>query len=82
MCSLTWDILTIFFKTWIVKAQGMYKKNLMEWEWIFNRESGKLRQVGNFVNGEKNGLWIRYNDVWRIAYKAEFKDNKLIKKLK
>lgn len=82
MCWLTWDMLTIFFKTWIVKAQGEYKKDLMEWEWIFNRESGKLWQVGNFVHGEKHGLWIRYNHEWRIDYKAEFANNKCIKKMK
>ena len=78
--SLTWDILTYFFKTWIMKAQWEYKNDLMEGEWIFNRESGKLWQVGNFVHGEKHGLWIRYNAEGRIEYKAEFANNKLVKK--
>ncbi len=78
--ALVDDILTVFFKTGIVKAQWEYRDDCMEWERVFNRESGKLWQVWNFLHGEKHGLWIRYNDVWRIDYKAEFAHNKLIKK--
>jgi antitoxin component YwqK of YwqJK toxin-antitoxin module len=54
----------------------------MEGEWLFNRESGKLWQIGNFLNGEKHGLRIRYNDEGRIGYKAEFANNKLVKRIR
>lgn len=80
--ALTWDILTYFFKTWIMKAQWEYRNDVMEGEWLFNRESGKLWQVGNFLNGEKHGLWIRYNNEGRIEYKAEFANNKLVKQMR
>lgn len=76
------DMLTYFFKTGIVKARGKYIGEIMEGEWIFNRESGTLWQVGHFLNGKKHGSWIRYGKDAEIEYDAEFKDGKLVHKNK
>ena len=74
------DILTYFFKTGIVKARGKNIRETMEGEWIFNRESGALWQVGNFLGGKKHGRWIRHDRDGEIEYDAEFNDGKLIRK--
>ncbi len=76
------DMLTYFFKTGIIRARGKYIGGIMEDEWIFNRESGALWQVGNFSSGKKHGSWIRYNRDAEIEYDAEFEDGKLIRKNK
>ena len=76
------DILTYFFKAGIVKARGKNIGGIMEGEWIFNRESGALWQVGNFLSGKKHGRWLRYNKDTEIEYDADFKDGKLIRKNK
>jgi antitoxin component YwqK of YwqJK toxin-antitoxin module len=76
------DILTIFFKTGIVKAKGKYVGGQMEGEWHFFREPGTLWQVGNFAGGKKHGKWVRYSKDAEIEYDAEFESGKLVKKNK
>jgi antitoxin component YwqK of YwqJK toxin-antitoxin module len=82
VCVQDGDTLTYFFKTGIVKARGKNIRELMEGQWIFNRESGTLWQVGNFLNGKKHGNWTRYDENAEIEYDADFKDGKLIRKNK
>lgn len=73
------DILTYYFKTGVVKARGKYIDDMMEGKWIFNRENGKLWQVGNFKKGIKQGKWIRYNKNGDIEMEAFFENGKKIK---
>ena len=44
----------------------------MEGEWIFYRETGQLWQVGNFINGQKHGPWIRYDKQDVLEYQEDF----------
>jgi antitoxin component YwqK of YwqJK toxin-antitoxin module len=76
------DMLTYFFKTGIVRARGKNVGETMEGKWIFNRESGALWQVGNFLNGKKHGKWVRYGENSEVEYDADFEDGKLIRKNK
>lgn len=41
-------------------------------EWKPYQETGQLWQVGNFENGKKNGIWIRYDKNNQLEYKKEF----------
>lgn len=70
------DTLTYFFKTGIVKAQGKSVDGMMQGEWIFNRESGQLWQVGHFQDDKKHGLWLRYDKEGNEEYRATFTNGK------
>lgn len=75
------NILTYYFKTGIVKAQGpVVGDEQMEGKWVFYRENGMLWQVGNFKNGQKQGTWIRYDKLGQIEYEAEFSEGKEVRK--
>jgi len=54
----------------------------MQGEWKFYRETSQLWQVGNFINGNKNGSWVRYDRNGKLEYSENFIDNKLTKKNK
>jgi len=43
--EFTGNKLTFFFKTGIVKAEGIFEDGQMEGEWKFYRENGKLWQI-------------------------------------
>jgi antitoxin component YwqK of YwqJK toxin-antitoxin module len=74
------DTLTYCFKTGIIKATGISINGIMEGRWIFNRESGKLWQIGHFKNNRKHGEWIRYDKNGKEEYHAQFEDGKLVSK--
>jgi antitoxin component YwqK of YwqJK toxin-antitoxin module len=76
------DTLTWFYKDGTIKAKGKSIHDSMEGKWIFNRPSGELCQVGNFSNNQKHGEWIRYDKKGEIEYHAEFREGKLVNKLK
>jgi hypothetical protein len=73
------NVLTYFFKTGVLKAKGKLVNGLMEGRWIFNRESGKLWQVGNFKKGVKQGSWVRYSKTGKVEYEADFINDKVAK---
>ncbi len=77
--ELVGNKLTYFFKDGKVKAEGLFKKNQMEGEWKFYRETGQIWQIGNFKEGKKNGSWIRYGKNDQIEYNELFQDDKIIK---
>jgi antitoxin component YwqK of YwqJK toxin-antitoxin module len=76
--ELDGDRLTFYFKNGKIKAEGQYLKE-MEGEWRFYRETGQLWQIGNFKNGKKNGLFIRYDRSDKIEYQESFENGKIIK---
>jgi antitoxin component YwqK of YwqJK toxin-antitoxin module len=71
--------LTFYFKTGIVKSEGMYENDQMQGEWIFYRETGQLWQVGNFMNGQKHGSWVRYDKDGNVEYNETFEHGKQVK---
>lgn len=75
------DIRTHFLENGKVKARGKMIEGKMEGEWIFNRASGELWQVGHFKNNQKQGNWVRYDRSGQKEYEAEFEADKLVKKL-
>ena len=72
--------MTYYFKSGKIKAVGIYENELMEGEWHFFRETGQLWQVGNFMNGRKNGSWIRYGKDDQVEYSEVFVNNQPVKK--
>lgn len=76
------DILTWFYKDGTIKAKGKSIQDSMEGKWIFNHPSGDLAQIGNFKHNQKHGEWIRYDKKGVIEYHAEFREGKLVNKLK
>ncbi|EKE28873.1 MAG: hypothetical protein ACD_3C00001G0014 [uncultured bacterium (gcode 4)] len=76
------DILTYYFKTGKIKAKWKSINGIMDWDWIFNRESGELWQIWNFMANEKHGEWIRYGREWKIEYHALFNEGKIVRKIK
>ena len=46
----------------IIQFKFNYSKGLLEGETIVYYESGKIKYKGNYVNNNKEGLWIQYND--------------------
>lgn len=63
--ELTDERLTFYYKNGKIKAEGWFKNNLMEGQWIFYRESGQLWQVGNFSKGVKHGSWFASTEMTR-----------------
>lgn len=74
------NILTHYFKTGIIKAQGPLKDNLMDGQWNFYRENGMIWQVGNFKKGVKHGSWVRYSKAGALEYEAHFEEGKEVSK--
>ncbi|MBL1421099.1 MAG: hypothetical protein COC24_011380 [Alphaproteobacteria bacterium] len=74
------DILTYFFKTGKIKAQGEYVNEQMQGKWMFYRESkgdeNKLWQIGHFVDNAKHGNWQRYSKTDEIEYDEDFENGK------
>ena len=79
--ELIGDILTYFYRNGKIKAEGLFVDNLMEGEWKFYKQTGRLWQVGNYTNGKKNGSFIKYDIYDNIVYEEEFL-NGLIAKLR
>jgi len=78
ICELTGDRLTYYFKSGAVKAEGSFINDVIEGEWRFFRETGELCQIGNFRNGIKNGLWIRYDRKGNPEYNKMFREGKAV----
>jgi antitoxin component YwqK of YwqJK toxin-antitoxin module len=78
----TGEILTYYYKSGKMKAQGKCINENFEGKWIFYNEDGTIRQEGNFKENNKDGDWKRYNKKGEIEYYVEFKDGKQIKKNK
>ena len=57
--ELIGDILTYFYRNGKIKAEGLFVDNLMEGEWKFYKQTGRLWKVSNFTNGEKSDTYIR-----------------------
>ena len=74
------QVKTYYFKTGIIKAQGVCINDSMEGEWRFFRENGQLWQVGNFRENLKHGEWIRYNRQGIVEYQEFFEHGKQIRK--
>ena len=72
-------VMTVFFKTGIIKAQGPFANNKMEGEWMFYRASGELWQIGHFKSNLKHGLWTRFTNDGKIEKKERYAEGKLIK---
>ncbi len=72
-------VMTVFFKTGLVKAQGPFHDNKMEGEWMFYRKSGELWQIGHFKNNKKHGLWIRYDCGGQVDKREQFANGKVDK---
>lgn len=74
------NILTYFFKTGKIKAQGQYINEQMQGEWIFYRESkgttNHLWQVANFLDNAKHGEWKRYSRNDELEYHETFNKGK------
>jgi len=81
MFRRTGDTYIHFLKNGKIKAKGKMISGRMEGEWIFNRLSGQLWQVGNFKHGQKHGNWLRYDKAGNLEYETEFDGGKLVKKL-
>lgn len=74
------EILTYFYKSGKIKAEGMFINDQMQGEWRFFRETGQLMQIGHFKNDQKHGEWTRYDSNDKVVYQETFKDNKPVKK--
>ena len=66
------DMMTVYFKDGLVKAQGPFIDNQMEGEWMFYRQSGELWTIGHFKNNQKHGLWTRFDRLGNIEKKEMF----------
>ena len=67
---------TVYFIDGTVKAQGPVADGLMDGEWIFNRKTGELWQVGHFKRGVQDGSWIRYHRDGSVEKDVQFVDGK------
>ena len=70
------EYLIYYFKDGTVKAEGIFKDNVMEGKWKFYRNSGQLWQIGHFFNNNKHGEWIRFNRDGLVEYSEVFENGK------
>lgn len=73
------DTLTYFFRTGLKKAEGHSIDGVMQGEWRFWRESGELWQVGNFLDGQKHGEWLRHARDGSVEKHERFEHGKALK---
>ncbi len=74
-------IFTYFFKSGKIRARGKMINGIMEGEWIFNRGTGELWQIGHFKNGQKHGRWVRYDRKGKPEYDEVFENGNLRNKI-
>lgn len=72
--TLEGHYLTYFFKNGKVKAEGKSVDGVMQGEWKFYRETGRLWQVGHFKDNQKHGTWIRYDKQGNLEYNETFEN--------
>lgn len=77
--ELSNDVMIVYFKTGIVKAQGPFINKMMEGEWMFYRLSGELWQIGHFKHNVKHGLWIRFDRDGQLEKKENYIEGKIDK---
>lgn len=77
--ELKGDLLTYYFKSGALKAQGKFIKNKKEGEWRYFRANGDLWRIGNYSAGKKHGRWERYSPEGQVEYDATFENGVLIK---
>lgn len=74
--DLTNGVMTVFFKTGLVKAQGPFVDHHMEGEWMFYRNSGELWQIGHFKHNQKHGKFTRFEISGQIEKQESFVEGK------
>ncbi len=77
--ELKGEVLTYYFKSGALKAQGKFLKNKKEGEWRYYRKNGDLWRIGNYLAGKKHGRWQRYSPEGQVEYDAVFENGTLIK---
>jgi len=82
MYELNGNILTHFYKSGKLKAEGIFKNEQMQGEWKFYRETAQLQQIGNLLDNHKHGAWIRFDKNNEIEYDEIFEHNKIVKRSK
>ena len=58
-----------FFDDGGVRSEGSFNRNndqLKEGFWRYFYPNGNLREVGNYVNGEKRGDWLMYDSIGNL----------------
>lgn len=78
--ALEGEILTCYYKNGKIKASGPFVGDKMEGEWRFYRETGQLRQIGNYVNNRKHGPFVRYNRNDQVEFQEIFENNKVVER--
>ena len=73
------DVLTYYYKSGKIKAQGQSVGGMMQGEWRFYRENGQLCQIGNFKDNQKHGAWVRFDKANAVEYSETFSSGKLVR---
>lgn len=73
------DYLTYYFEDGTKKAEGPYKGDKMQGQWIFYRKTGQLWQKGAFKDDQKHGRFVRYDKNDKLEYDETFENGKLMK---
>lgn len=74
------EILSYFYKSGALKAQGPFIDEKFEGTWSFYKKSGQLFQIGEFYLNQKHGRWIRYDTNGLVEMDEIFDCGKKIKK--
>lgn len=71
-----WNRMDYFVHEKSLQMQGSYKDeatNIEEGHFVYYHSNGVLESVGNFKNGKRDGLWVRYYNN-RMMYDSVFYD--------
>lgn len=71
--------MTYFFRNGRIRAEGLLENGVMEGAWRFYRDSGLLWQIGSFVNGNKDGVWTRYDKIGELEDEETFRNDRKLK---
>jgi len=69
---IKYNIMTTFYKSGKIKAEGPYKNGMMEGEWKFYKEDGRLWQIGHLKKSNKEGLWTKFDEDKNVIYKKVY----------
>lgn len=63
------------FDEGVKTAEVTVERGVLSGEITYFYASGKVREIGNFLNGKRNGTWIQYDERGQISGIANYKND-------
>lgn len=70
------------YRTGKISQMGTYKNDMRSGDWKFFDQKGRLKEELSYVEGMKNGKFIRYDSLLNVINEGIYKDDEIIQQTK